>query len=367
MTTAEGALPPRADARQPTFFGEPPALGYLAFTEAWERFSYYGMTALLVLYMSEQLFAPAHIGHVTGFAAFRRGLEFIVGPMSTVALASQMYGLYTGFVYFTPVFGGLIADRWLGRRNAVVLGAILMSMGHIAMAFDVSLLLALSLLIVGCGFLKGNISTQVGSLYAEDDGAGRTRGFSIFSIGINVGAVAGPLVCGALAKYYGWHAGFGLAGILMLAGLATYMAGYRHLQDAGVRQTAAMECTPPLTRRDWIVVAALIGTIALTIFQSIAYYQNANLGLLWIHINVNLDCFGFRYSRVLVQFDRFVCQHHFGAGSLRIVAMASRAWPRARRDRQDRDRRLDGIRRKSAPGSRLCAHEPCFSSFSRHL
>lgn len=293
MTTAEETLPLRADARRSTFFGEPPALGYLAFTEAWERFSYYGMTALLVLYMSEQLFTPAHIGHVVGFAAFRRELESVFGPMSTIALASQMYGLYTGFVYFTPVFGGLIADRWLGRRNAVMLGAILMSGGHIAMAFDASFLLALVLLVVGCGLLKGNISTQVGSLYAENDGAGRTRAFSIFSIGINVGAVAGPLVCGALAKYYGWHAGFGLAGILMLIGLATYTAGYRHLQEAGVRQGAATERTPPLTRRDWIVVATLIGTIALTIFQSIAYYQNANIGLIWIHKNVDLTVFGF--------------------------------------------------------------------------
>ena len=175
MTAVEEAAP--GGARRATFFGEPSALGFLAFTEAWERFSYYGMTALLVLYMSQALFTPAHIGHVAGFAAFRAGLEAVFGKMSTVALASQIYGLYTGFVYFTPVFGGWIADRFIGRRNAVMLGAILMSAGHIAMAFDASFLLALVLLIVGCGLLKGNISTQVGELYAEDDAAGRTRGF----------------------------------------------------------------------------------------------------------------------------------------------------------------------------------------------
>ena len=194
-----------------TFFGEPPALAFLAFTEAWERFSYYGMTALLVLYMSQALFMPGHIEHVAGFAAFRGALEAVFGHLSPLALASQIYGLYTAFVYFTPVFGGCVADRWIGRRNAVMLGAVLMSAGHFAMAFDESFLLALLLLIVGCGLLKGNISTQVGHLYAEDDGAGRTRGFSIFSIGINVGAVAGPLACGLLAQLYGWHAGFGLA------------------------------------------------------------------------------------------------------------------------------------------------------------
>jgi POT family proton-dependent oligopeptide transporter len=187
------------------------------------------MTALLVLYMSQSLLLPGHVEHVAGFTAFRAGLTAVFGPMSTLALASQIFGLYTGFVYFTPVLGGMVADRWIGQRNAVVLGAVLMSAGHIAMAFDASFLLALALLIVGCGFLKGNISTQVGSLYAENDSAGRTRGFSIFSIGINVGAVAGPLLCGLLAQLYGWHAGFGLAGVLMLIGLATYLAGYRQI------------------------------------------------------------------------------------------------------------------------------------------
>ena len=178
-----------AGVRPRTFFGQPPALGFLAFTEAWERFSYYGMTSLLVLYMSQALFMPEHIGHIAGFAAYRSALENVFGPMSTLALASQTYGLYTGFVYFTPLIGGWIADRFIGRRNAVVAGALLMSGGHIAMAFDASFLLALFLLITGCGLLKGNISTQVGQLYAEDDAAGRTRGFSIFSMAINVGAV----------------------------------------------------------------------------------------------------------------------------------------------------------------------------------
>jgi len=291
MTILEDAVP-RATAGRSTFFGEPPALGFLAFTEAWERFSYYGMTALLVLYMSEALFMPGHIQHVAGFQSFRAGLESVFGHMSTVALASQIYGIYTGSVYFTPIFGGMIADRWIGRRNAVMLGAVLMSAGHIAMAFDASFLLALALLITGCGLLKGNISTQVGELYAENDGAGRTRGFSIFSIGINVGAVAGPLVCGLLAQEYGWHAGFGLAGLLMLIGLATYISGYRYLRDSANPHHVARS-DAPLTRRDWIVIAVLIGTISLTVFQSVAYYQNGDIGLVWITQHVNLDVLGF--------------------------------------------------------------------------
>ena len=292
MTALDEAARAPAAPRRGTFFGEPPALGFLAFTEAWERFSYYGMTALLVLYMTQALLTPAHIGHVAGFATFRAVIEAVFGRMSTIGLASQINGLYTGFVYFTPVFGGWLADRFIGRRNAVVAGALLMSAGHIAMAFDVSFLLALVLLIAGCGLLKGNISTQVGELYPEDDHAGRTRGFSIFSIGINVGAVAGPLACGLLAQIYGWHAGFGLAGVLMLLALATYLLGYRYLQE-GTQAHREQAVDTPLVRRDWITIGALIVVMALTIPHSVAYYQNANIGLIWIAANVNLNVLGF--------------------------------------------------------------------------
>ena len=129
------------------------------------------MTALLVLYMVNQLLLPGHVEHVVGFAAFRGALEGVFGPLSTQALASQIFGLYAGFVYFTPVLGGWVADRWIGQRNAVVLGALSMSGGHVAMAFDQSFLLALLLLVLGSGLLKGNISAQVGGLYPPDDGS----------------------------------------------------------------------------------------------------------------------------------------------------------------------------------------------------
>jgi POT family proton-dependent oligopeptide transporter len=282
----ETARPPR------TFFGQPPALGFLAFTEAWERFSYYGMTSLLVLYMSQALFIPEHIGHIAGFAAYRGALESVFGKMSTLALASQTYGLYTGFVYFTPLIGGWIADRFIGRRNAVVTGALLMSGGHIAMAFDQSFLLALLLLITGCGLLKGNISTQVGQLYAEDDGAGRTRGFSIFSMAINVGAVAGPLTCGLLAQVYGWHIGFGVAGLLMLFALATYLVGYRYLSESA-RGTATLEPVQPLTVQQRRAVGALIVVMLITIPHNIAFYQNSNMGFVWINAHVDRVVGGF--------------------------------------------------------------------------
>jgi len=292
MTDTALASPDRPRIAGRTFFGEPIGLAYLSFTEAWERFSYYGMTALLVLYMSQALFFPGHIENIAGFAAMRRALESVFGRMSTLALASQIYGLYTGFVYFTPVFGGLVADRFLGRKRAVVIGAVLMSAGHIAMAFDESFLFALLLLVVGCGLLKGNISTQVGALYAHDDTAGRTRGYSIYSIGINVGSVVGPLLCGLLAQIYGWHAGFGLAGVLMLIGLATYLVGYHTLIEpppSEVRAAAQRQLSPA----DWRTIGILVAVMALTVFHSIAYYQNSNVALVWINDHVDLDLLGF--------------------------------------------------------------------------
>jgi POT family proton-dependent oligopeptide transporter len=288
MTSAQTIV-----TRDRTFLGEPRALAYLAFTEAWERFSYYGMTALLVLYMSGQLFLPGNVEHVAGFASFRAVLEGLFGPMTPVALASQIFGLYTGFVYFTPVFGGIIADRWIGKRNAVVIGALLMSAGHIAMAFDQSFLMALVLLVVGCGLLKGNISAQVGALYRDGDGAGRTRGFAIFSTAINIGAVAGPLACGLLAQLYGWHAGFGLAGALMLIGLGTYLSGYRVLATETHDAASAAEVPAATGRSEGRVVWALLFVMFITIFQSIAYYQNSNIALVWINDHANLDLFGF--------------------------------------------------------------------------
>src|SRR5256886_4601472 len=289
LITTRGAVLTRA--KEVTFMGHPKGLFYLAFTEAWERFSYYGMTALLALYMVNQLLLPGHVEHISGFSGFRAALESVVGPLSTQALASQIFGLYSGFVYFTPMLGGMIADRWIGQRNAVVIGALSMSGGHIAMAFDQSFLLALLLLVIGSGFLKGNISAQVGALYPPEDEARRTRGFIIFSTGINIGAVIGPLLCGLLGQVYGWHYGFGIAAIFMLLGLATYLYGYRYLPARVERRK--FEGTR-LTAAERRVVGALIVVIILTIFQSTAFYQVFNVNPIWIQQHVALDVGGFR-------------------------------------------------------------------------
>ena len=290
MSTA-AAVADDHQAHSNGFFGHPKGLAFLAFTEAWERFSYYGMISLLVLYMANQLLLPGHVEHVAGFSAFRGAIEHLFGPLSTQQLASQIFGLYAGFVYFTPVIGGWIADRWIGQRNAVVLGALSMSGGHIAMAFDQSFLLALLLLVVGSGLLKGNISAQVGGLYPADEEARRTRGFVIFSTAINLGAVTGPLVCGFLGSRYGWHLGFGLAALFMFAGLATYLSGYRYLPAKIEREVLGVV---PMTRSDWTVVGALGAVMLIAVFQSIAYYQLANVLPIWLQQHADLNAGGFR-------------------------------------------------------------------------
>jgi len=268
------------------FFGHPKGVAYLAFTEVWERFSYYGMTALLSLYMVEQLLLPGHAEHVLGLGALRDLFE-VRGPMSNVAFASLIYGWYGGLVYFTPLFGGMVADRWLGTRTTVVLGALLMSAGHLAMAFDQSFLIALLMLILGSGFLKGNISAQVGQLYPRDDESRRTQGFTIFSAGINIGSVLGPLGCGAVAAVYGWHAGFGLAAVLMIVGLFTYLAGQRHLPDGRVRKSPSEEL-PPLSADERRRSLLLIVVITFAVLPHAAYSMIWNIGLIWIDAQVSL-------------------------------------------------------------------------------
>ncbi|QDZ08807.1 peptide MFS transporter [Sphingomonas panacisoli] len=266
-------------------FRHPRGLYYLAFTETWERFSYYGMTALLALYMTKQLLLPGHAEHVVGLTTLRHLFEWR-GPISDVAFASLIYGWYGGLVYFTPILGGLIADRFLGTKATVVLGALLMAGGHLAMTFDASFLLALALLIVGSGCLKGNISAQVGQLYPQAAESLRTQGYTIFSAGINVGAVLGPLTCGGLAAAYGWHVGFGAAAGLMLLALVIYLAGQRHLP--GGRLRAEKTVYPPLSlaerRRTWLLI--LVATF--TLFPNITYPMIWSIGVLWVDQHVSL-------------------------------------------------------------------------------
>ena len=257
----------------------PRGLAVLSGTEAWERFSFYGMQALLMLYMATVLLPSGGGRVIWGFALFRTCVEAVTGPLSDQALASQIFGLYTGLVYLSPLIGGLVGDRLLGGRRTVLLGAGLMALGHFLLAFDASFLIALAALICGSGCLKGNIATQVGRLYAPDD-MRRDRAFLLFNFGINIGAFAGPLVCGSIGETHNWHLGFASAGIGMLVGIAIYAAGWRHLPaDRPRGRDAVREAGQAGDGRR---IAALLGLVAVSLCYNVPFGQGYDVFPLWI-------------------------------------------------------------------------------------
>jgi proton-dependent oligopeptide transporter, POT family len=275
------------------FFGHPAGLYVLFFTEMWERFSYYGMRSLLILYMSTYLlFDPARAADIMGYTALEAYLVSVFGPMNVQQISSQLYGLYTGFVYFTPFFGGIIADRFLGQHKTVYLGGALMAIGHFLMVSEQLFLVALFFIILGNGCFKPNISTQVGDLYKEGDGR-RDSAFTIFYMGINLGAFFSPLVCGTLGQKVGWHWGFGAAGVGMMIGLLVYWLGSDLLprNTLATRQMDKVE-KRPLTREEWYSVFALAVLCFLNIMFWGVYEQQGNTLQLWADERTNWTFFG---------------------------------------------------------------------------
>ncbi len=272
--------------RSRDLFGHPVGLYGLFMTEMWERFSYYGMRALLVLYMTDHLLAdPARAGRVFGYGTLEALLGRIFGPLSVQQMGSQIYGIYTGLVYLTPLFGGILADRVLGRYRTVYLGGALMALGHFLMASEDMFLVALTFLIAGNGCFKPNISTQVGDLYKPGDPR-RDGAYTIFYMGVNVGAFLSPLVCGTLGQMVGWHWGFGAAGVGMMIGLAIYWLtsglvpkGTSALSAGSAGRAAAPK--QPLTSRDWFAMGALVFLCMLNITFWAVYEQQGNTMQLW--------------------------------------------------------------------------------------
>ncbi len=262
------------------FLGHPKGLGFLAFTEAWERFSYYGMQSLLVLYMAKYLLLPGHIEHVAFFNQFH-SLPFY-SALSGPALASAIFGTYAAMVYFTPTFGGLIADRWLGRRRAVLAGALLMALGHFMMAFEQSFLFALLALILGSGLFKGNLASQIGGLYAPED-LRRADAFQIYYLAINAGVIISPLVTGTLGEKVGWHYGFGAAGVGMLISIAIYLSGQRYLPVDPSRAKARAEHRPPdpMDAAAWAAFGLVLLLIPVLAVSLLPNQEIFNAYLLW--------------------------------------------------------------------------------------
>ena len=285
------------------FAGHPKGLGPLFFTELWERFSYYGMRSILILYMTS--------------AAAQGGLGF------NIKEASSIYGWYTMAVYLTALPGGWIADYFTGARLAVLIGGIIIACGHFSMVFHSTtfVFLGMALIAIGTGLLKPNISVMVGGLYRENDPR-RDSGFSIFYMGINVGALLAPLTVGFLAKTqtfknilssYGfdpnksWHWGFAAAGVGMILGLIVYQRNRRSLAAVGnkiprsLKVQTAVEPAPPLTRDDWKRIVAIVILFVFTILFWAAYEQKgASLNLFADRLTWT-EIFGIGFSPVYLQ------------------------------------------------------------------
>src|SRR5690242_16403039 len=237
------------------FLGHPKGLGYLGFTEACERFSYYSMQTLLVLYMVNYLLKPGRMECVVGLQWMQTHVYHGIGGQP---LASAIFGTYTSLVYLTPIFGGIIADKWLGRNKTLIVGGVLMAIGHFLMAIQPAFLLALLALLLGVGAFKGNIATQVGALYGPND-LRRAMAFQIFYIFINVSVIVAPLISGTLGQKVGWHYGFGCAGVVMVLGLIIYLSGRKYLATEKAPARASEPVVrEPLARSDWLCVLYLV-------------------------------------------------------------------------------------------------------------
>lgn len=236
-----------------SFFGHPRGLGLLFAVEMWERFSYYGMRALLVLYLINYL-------------------KWTDGD------AARLYGTYTSLVYLTPLIGGYLADRFIGTRRSMIIGSIVIALGHFALAFQQMQMfyLGLGLIIIGTGFFKPNVSTMVGQLYMQGD-VRRDSGFTIFYMGVNLGAMLAPLVCGSLGQRVGWHYGFAAAGVGMVLGLLTFLWGAnKYLPGIGLKPThdpnnAAAVAAESVEKTSLSVMPAIIGA---ALGAAIAFFSN---------------------------------------------------------------------------------------------
>ena len=248
-----------ADATKQQWFGHPRGLATLFFTEMWERFSYYGMRALLVLFMT------------TPLAISNPGLGF------DVVKSSAIYGLYTSLVYLLALPGGWVADKIWGQKKAVFIGGCIIAAGHFSLAAplvglpdQLSFFLGLFLIVLGTGLLKPNVSTIVGDLYQGDSGARRDAGFSIFYMGINLGAILGPFICSTLGESWNWHWGFSAAGFGMVAGLIQYRRGEKYLGTAGELKTGdSVEVLKKRARNFYLTLVVVFATLGLFVFLGV--------------------------------------------------------------------------------------------------
>ena len=274
------------------FLGHPAGLGWLSASEFWERFSYYGMQTLLVLYLLHYLLLPGHIEQVWGFDGFRRLIGWLYGTQTPMAISSNIAQLYAALVYITPLAGGLLADRLIGRTTTVTIGAILMVVGTFLLALNQTFLIALMLLLMGVGCFKGNIASQVGDLYSIDDHR-RADGFQIYFLGIQLAVFFSPVICGYLGQRVDWHLGFIAAGVGMVLGLAIYLFARRSFPPEPIRKSDGKEKPPPLTSRDRKVVILLVVLLPVLALSIIGNQEIFDAYLVWGEKNFQTVMWGF--------------------------------------------------------------------------
>lgn len=283
MATHNAAI--RADH---AFFGHPKGIGYLAATETWERFSYQGMRALLMLYLTKYLLLDNRPDEVAGLGAFRRWIESLYGPMTDLAFSAQVFSFYSIGILATPLLGAIIGDRYIGRTRAITIGALTMAAGHLTMAVEAALLPALGLLIIGAGFMLGNLPPLIGDHYSESDDR-RSRGYAIYLAGINIGSMASPLVVGTLGEKVGWHYGFGAAGIGMIIGTIVYLAGLKHYPQ---RPLTVKDEKVRLNGAEWKVIGTILFCQFIRFIYACAIAFPYGLMLVWADTAVDRRIFG---------------------------------------------------------------------------
>jgi POT family proton-dependent oligopeptide transporter len=286
-----------APPRTGEWFGQPKGLWVLAGTELWDRISFHGMQAMLVLYMTGDLLVhPERMRAIIGFAGYRHALETMTGPLTDLALATQTFGLYLAFVTGLPVLGGWIGDKFTGRKLAVGTGAALMTAGHFFMAFDATFLIALTLLMTGAGFLRGNLSAQIKSLYADGDPR-ETNAFQYYYFAVNFGAFIAPILTSSVAAIWGWHVGFGVAGVGMLIGLVVYLTGSIHLPAETTRASTSPQEPPaarvPLDTNQKRRILGLVLLWPVSVAFWTAQSQIWNVYNVWVRDHVNMHLAGF--------------------------------------------------------------------------
>lgn len=287
--------------------GQPKGIGHLILVEGWFNVAHYGVLALLVLYMTHDLLTPLHGEQVWGLAAVRGFFSHAYRPLSPVALASAIFGLYTSVIYVAPLAGAFLADRWLGRRRSILLGAALLVLGDLLLVPAPTFLLALACLILGAGLFSGNLTPQIGEFYAADDPR-RGDGFQMLYLAIDAGVIVAPLVCGTLGEAWGYRYGFAAAAVAMTVALGFYLSARRFLPpEPPLRRQRRGSPAPAIGREGWQTVAVLVLLIPVLGVAGVANNQIYGAYEIWGAAHYDLVFFG-RHMPVtwLLSMDAFI-------------------------------------------------------------